>query len=103
MGAKGPMPPALEGRSGFSSSISDSPKFISSDYVSSASHGYGHKGEQLYSDRISEYTPGDRRQYGERLSAYLGRDVPSEPAGRYADSVAFGHKHQVAILQDFLS
>lgn len=96
IGAKGPIPSGLEGRTGFSSSVPDSPKFTSGEYISSASRGYGHKVDQLYSDRITDYAHGDRRQYGDRHTTYVGCDLPSEPIGRYADSGSFSRKHQVA-------
>lgn len=91
---KGSVVTALEGRNTYGSSIPDSPKF-STDYVPSSSRGYGQKVDQLYSDRISEYPPIERRQYAERHSAYLGADLPSETIGRYPEQVPFGHEHQV--------
>nr|XP_027085808.1 protein SHORT ROOT IN SALT MEDIUM 1-like isoform X2 [Coffea arabica] len=97
--AKGSLPSLLEGRRGFNSSMADSPKFASGDYVSSSGHAFGHKVDQLYSDRVSDYTPGDRHQYGDRHSIYIGRELPSEPASRYAESVAFVHKHQPEIYE----
>ncbi|KAI7994060.1 Protein SHORT ROOT IN SALT MEDIUM 1, partial [Camellia lanceoleosa] len=45
MSAKGAGPSALEGRSGYGSAMPDSPKLPSGDFVSSSSHGYGHKSE----------------------------------------------------------
>lgn len=91
IGGKGSGSSALEGRSGFGV---DSPKFTTGDYVSSSSHGYGHKAEQQYSDRVSDYPTLDRHQYGERHSSYAGRDLTSEQASRYPDSISFGQKHQ---------
>lgn len=91
-GGKGSASSALESRSGFSV---DSPKFTAGDYVSSSSHGYGHKAEQQYSDRITDYPTLDRHQYVERHSSYGGRDLTSEQASRYPDSISFGLKHQV--------
>ncbi|OIT05507.1 hypothetical protein A4A49_49077 [Nicotiana attenuata] len=90
---------ALESRSGFTV---DSPKFTAGDYVSLSSHGYGHKAEQQYghkaeqqySNRVSDYPALDRHQYAERHSSYAGRDLTSEQAGRYPDSISFAHKHQ---------
>lgn len=73
----------------------ESPKFAANEYVSSSSRGYGQKVDQLYSDKISEYPSVDRSQYGDRHGAYLGRDLPSDTANRYADSVAYGHDQQV--------
>lgn len=93
-GGKGSVPAALEGRRGYSSAMPESPKFVSGDYVSSSSHGYGQKGDQLFADKISDYPSIDRRQYGERSSAYIGREQ-NEPTGRYVDSLGFGHQHQV--------
>ena len=84
----------MESRRGYSSTIPDSPKFVSSDYVSSSIHGYGQKGDQLYVDKLSDYPSIDRRQYGERSSAYLGREQ-NESTGRYGDSLGFAHQHQV--------
>lgn len=93
---------ALEGRAGYASAITDSPKFSSGEYVPSSSHGYGHKAGQLYAEKVSDFPAIDRRQYGERQSSYLGRDLQSEPTGRYADSVSFAHQHQVFCLYQFL-
>ncbi|KAM3281407.1 protein SHORT ROOT IN SALT MEDIUM 1 [Capsicum chacoense] len=90
-GGKGSASSALESRSGFGV---DSPKFTAGDYVSSSSHGYGHKAEQQYSDRITDYPTLDRHQYVERHSSYGGRDLTSEQASRYPDSISFGLKHQ---------
>lgn len=92
MSSKGAGPSLLEGRSSYVSTMVESPKFGSNDYVSSA---YAHKSNQLYSDKTSDYPSIDRRQYGDRASAYIGRDLQSEPTGRYADSVSFPHQHQV--------
>lgn len=96
MSAKGAGSSALEGRGGYSVNVSDSPKFASGDYLSSSSHGYGHKSDQLYGDKVLDYSGIDRRQYGERQSAYMSRDLHSDPTSRYAaDSVGFSHQHQV--------
>lgn len=89
MGIKGSAT-GLEGRNNYVSSIPDSPKFAANERVSSSSRGYGHKVDQLYPDRLSDYLSVDKRH-----SSYLGRDLPSETASRYADPVAFGHDHQV--------
>ncbi|KAA8530025.1 hypothetical protein F0562_034559 [Nyssa sinensis] len=62
--AKGAGPSALEGRTGYSSAMPESPKFTSEG------------------------------KYGERQGAYTGRDLQSEPTGRYADSIGFSHQHQ---------
>lgn len=88
----------MEGRGGYPSGLSDSPKFTSGDYVPSSSHGYGHKGDQLYKEKIHDYPVIDRRQYGERQSAYIARDMQSDTAVRYADSVGLSHQHQVLLL-----
>ncbi|KAK4373430.1 hypothetical protein RND71_008814 [Anisodus tanguticus] len=88
---KGSGSSALESRSGFGV---DSPKFAAGAYVSSSSHGYGHKAEQQYSDRVYDYPTLDRREYGERHSSYAGRDLTNEQASRYPDSLSLGHKHQ---------
>lgn len=88
----------LEGRSNYGSSIPDSPRFTSNDYVSSSSRDYGQKVDQLYSDRILDYPSIDRHQYDGRHRLYVGRDLPSETVGRYTDSVAFGQEHQVLKL-----
>lgn len=93
---------ALESRGAYASTVPDSPKFSSGDYVSSSSHGYGHKGGQLYAEKVSDYPVIDRRQYSERQSSYLGRDLQSEPTGRYADSVSFAHQHQVLCSHQFI-
>lgn len=94
IGGKGSGSSALESRSGFGV---DSPKFTAGDYVSSSSHGYGHKAEQQYTDRVSDYPTLDRR-YGERHNSYVGRDLTSEQPNRYSDSISFGNKHQVWFL-----
>ncbi|KAL3522783.1 hypothetical protein ACH5RR_015617 [Cinchona calisaya] len=96
MDAKGSMPSPLEGHRGFTS-MPESPKFASSDYVSSSSTGHGLKVVHIYSDSVSDYAPGDRHQYGDRHSVYMGRDLPSEPAPRYVESVSYGHKHQTEL------
>ena len=85
----------MEARSAYASAMPDSPKFASTDYVSSSSHSYSHKGDQMYAEKIPDYPTVERRQYGERQGGYLGRELPSEPTGRYADSAIFGHQHQV--------
>lgn len=96
MSTKGSASSALDSRGGYALGVSDSPKFASGDYVSSSSHGYGHKTEQLYGEKGLEYSGIDRRQYGERQSGYIGRDLTSDPAGRYAaDPVGFSHQRQV--------
>ncbi|KAL7180807.1 hypothetical protein ACSBR1_039797 [Camellia fascicularis] len=94
MSAKGAGPSALEGRSGYGSAMPDSPKLPSGDFVSSSSHGYGHKSEKLFADKISDYSSVDRRQYAERQSAYVGRDLQNVPTGRFGDSMSFAHQHQ---------
>ncbi|KAK3000797.1 hypothetical protein RJ639_021728 [Escallonia herrerae] len=88
--AKGAGQAALQGQSGYGSAMPDSPKFTSGDYVSSSSHGYAQKADQLFSNKISDYPLIDRRQYAERSGLYMGRDLQSEPVG-------FGHQHQVDI------
>ncbi|KAG2377005.1 uncharacterized protein HKW66_Vig0175780 [Vigna angularis] len=98
LSAKGSASSALDGRGGYALGVSDSPKFASGDYVSSSSHAYGHKTEQLYGEKSLEYSGIDRRQYGERQSGYIGRDLTSDPAGRYAaDPVGFSHQRQSEI------
>lgn len=82
----------LENRSGYVPTLPDSPKFASGSYMSPSSHGYGQKGDDLYSDKLSGYVPVDRRQYGERSNTYLGRELPSETTARYADSSNFGRQ-----------
>ena len=92
---------ALEGRAaGYAS-----PKFSSGDYVSTSSHGYGHKGSQLYAEKVTDYPVIDRRQYGDRQSSYMGRDLQTDPTGRYADSVSYAHQHQVlcSIIDFYIS
>ncbi|KAK7348760.1 hypothetical protein VNO80_23419 [Phaseolus coccineus] len=98
LSTKGSASSALDGRGGYALGVSDSPKFASGDYVSSSSHGYGHKTEQLYAEKGLEYSGIDRRQYGERQSGYVGRDLTSDQAGRYAaDPVGFSHQRQSEI------
>jgi len=89
---------ALDARGSYSLGVSDSPKFASSDYLASSTHGYGHKSDQLYGDKSLDYSGLDRRQYGERQSGYTGRDLASDPAGRYAtDAGGYSHQHQVCV------
>ncbi|KAE9605540.1 putative Cell cycle and apoptosis regulator protein [Lupinus albus] len=103
MGIKAAASSALDGRGGYSLGVSGSPKFASGDYVPSSSHGYGHKSDQMYGDKGLDYSGIDRRQYGERQSAYTGRDIPSDLAGRYAaDHVGFNHQHQQAEIYDLI-
>ncbi|XP_012568287.1 protein SHORT ROOT IN SALT MEDIUM 1 isoform X2 [Cicer arietinum] len=100
LSAKGAGSSALDARGGYSLGVSDSPKFASGDYVSSSSHGYGHKSDQLYGDKSLDYSGLDRRQYGERQSGYLGRDLASDTTGRYAtDAVGYSHQHQASLLR----
>ncbi|KAK2429180.1 protein SHORT ROOT IN SALT MEDIUM [Trifolium repens] len=101
LSTKGAGSSALDARGGYSLGVSDSPKFASSDYLSSSStHGYGHKADQLYGDKSLDYSGLDRRQYGERQSGYIGRDLSSDPTGRYAtDSVGYSHQHQATLLR----
>ncbi|XP_027914489.1 protein SHORT ROOT IN SALT MEDIUM 1 isoform X1 [Vigna unguiculata] len=101
LSTKGSASSALDGRGGYALGVSDSPKFASGDYVSSSSHAYGHKTEQLYGEKGLEYSGIDRRQYGERQSGYIGRDLTSDPAGRYAaDPVGFSHQRQQSEIYD---
>ncbi|MCH96256.1 cell division cycle and apoptosis regulator protein 1, partial [Trifolium medium] len=102
LSTKGAGSSALDARGGYSLGVSDSPKFASSDYLSSSStHGYGHKSDQLYGDKSLDYSGLDRRQYGERQSGYIGRDLSSDPTGRYAtDSVGYSHQHQQSEIYD---
>lgn len=93
----------MEGRGGYASAIADSPKYLSSDYISSSSHGYGHRTDQLFTEKVTEYPTLDRRQYNERQSAYLGRDLNTDAAGRFSESsVGFGHQRHVWFLEDYL-
>ncbi|KAI9112926.1 hypothetical protein K1719_016040 [Acacia pycnantha] len=101
LSAKGAGPSALKGRGGYAVNVSDSPKFASGDYLSSSSHGYGHKSDQLYGDKVLDYSGIDRRQYGERQSAYMSRGLQNDPASRYAaDPVGFSHQHQQPEIYD---
>ncbi|XP_062111555.1 protein SHORT ROOT IN SALT MEDIUM 1 [Humulus lupulus] len=86
---------ALESRGAYTSAVPDSPKFSSGDYVSSTSHGYAHKGGQLYGEKVPDYPVIDRRQYGERQSSYMGRDLQNESTGRFSDSVSFAHQSEI--------
>lgn len=94
MSAKAVVSSALEGRGGYAG-VPDSPKFAAADYVSSSGHGYGRKSDHLYTEKISDYNTIDRRQYAEHHSAYVGRELATEVAGRYIDSVGYGHQRQV--------
>ncbi|KAJ1443697.1 Cell division cycle and apoptosis regulator protein 1 [Sesbania bispinosa] len=97
LSTKGAASSALDGHGGYTLGVSNSPKFASGDYVSSSSHGYGHKSDQLYGDKTLDYSGIDRRQYGEPQSGYIGWDLTSDPTARYAaDVVGFTHQHQVA-------
>uniref|UniRef100_A0A2P2KBP3 Uncharacterized protein n=1 Tax=Rhizophora mucronata TaxID=61149 RepID=A0A2P2KBP3_RHIMU len=98
MNAKGGGPSALEGRGGYSS-VTDSPKFASGEYLAASSHGYSHKSDPLFVDKIPDYSALDRRQYIDRHSAYMGRDIQNDPAARYTDSLSFGHQHQASLLR----
>ncbi|KAI3713942.1 hypothetical protein L1987_72530 [Smallanthus sonchifolius] len=84
---KGAGSSVLEGRSGYGSTRQDSPKYASGDYPL-ASQKYA-KGESMFSD--------DRLPYAERTSTYSGRDLQSDSTVRFADSIAFGHKHKTDI------
>lgn len=88
IGAKGSGPSVLENRGVYASAKQDSPKFSSGEYIPASSHA------QLYGEKGPDYPTIDRRQYG-RQSAYMGRDLQSDPTGRFADSVGFGPQHQV--------
>lgn len=78
----------FEGRSGYGSTMQDSPKYTSENYPA-ANQKYVSKGEKMFSD--------DRLPYAERSSAYSGRDLQTESTVRLADSLAFGHQHQVFV------
>ncbi|CAM8922227.1 unnamed protein product [Rhodiola kirilowii] len=87
MSLKGPGSASLEGRSSYASARQESPpKYTPGEYGSST-RGYGQKIDPLYSEKIKDY-------YGEQ-NAYMGRDLRSEPSGRYADSLGYGSQHQV--------
>lgn len=88
-------PSAMEGRTGYGSGIADSPKYTSKDYVANSSHGYGHQSELSITDNMAEYASLERRQLVERQGAYVGRDLPVEAIGRYADSVGYTHKTEM--------
>jgi hypothetical protein len=88
-GSKASGPSALEGRTGYGPAMQQSPKFKSGEYA------YGQKSEQLLPEKISDYaSAADRRQYSERLNSYMGRDLQSEPASRYADPIAYSHQQK---------
>lgn len=89
LNAKGSGPSSMEGRASYGSGIADSPKYSSKDYVSTPSHGYGHKSELLIADKMTEYASLERRQFAERHGAYAGRELPIEAGGRYTDSVGY--------------
>ncbi|KAL6958863.1 hypothetical protein U1Q18_040210 [Sarracenia purpurea var. burkii] len=75
MNAKGASSFVLEGRSGYGSTMPDSTKHTTGDYTLPSSHGYGRKSDQLFFEKISDYPSVDGHQYGERQSAYVGRDL----------------------------
>lgn len=93
--AKGTGPSVLEGRSGYGSTIQELPKYTAGDY-SAAIQKYDQKSEKMYPDKLTDYPSRDRLLYAERPSAYSGRDLQNESAVRLADSIAFGHQHQVS-------
>ncbi|RID52871.1 hypothetical protein BRARA_G00304 [Brassica rapa] len=68
------------------SPLCQSPKYASGSYLSPSSNVYGQKVEDLYSDKLSGYVFVDRRQFGERSSIYLGRELQSDTTTRYSDS-----------------
>lgn len=92
---KGSGPTAMEGRTSYAAGRADSPKYVSKDYVATSSHGYGHKSELLIPDKMAEYASLERRQYAERQGPYVGRDLPVEACGRYADAVGYSHKSEM--------
>ncbi|GAB2242015.1 hypothetical protein Droror1_Dr00018790 [Drosera rotundifolia] len=92
--AKTAGPSGLDARGVYISARPESPKYTPAEYAVSSSHGYGQNSERLLLEKLPEYLPVERRQYGERQSAYLGRDLPAEIAGRYADSISHSHQHQ---------
>ncbi|KAL9261929.1 SHORT ROOT IN SALT MEDIUM 1-like protein, partial [Drosera capensis] len=92
--AKTSGPSGLDARGVYISARPESPKYTPAEYVVSSSHGYGQNSERLLVEKLPEYLPVERRQYGERQSVYLGRDLPAEIAGRYADSISHSHQHQ---------
>uniref|UniRef100_A0A803MVH1 EF-hand domain-containing protein n=1 Tax=Chenopodium quinoa TaxID=63459 RepID=A0A803MVH1_CHEQI len=92
---KGSGPSTMEVRTGYGSGRADSPKYTAKDYVAAASHGYGHKSELLIPDKMADYVSLERRQFAERQGVYVGRDLPVEAGGRYADSVGYAHKSEM--------
>lgn len=96
----------MDGRAGYISAGPDSSKFTSSalgsslgtnvdDYIPS-----GYKGDQYSLSKGTEYTPTERRYYGEPQSTFIGRDLPPDPVRRYADS-SVGHQTQVYFFLSF--
>lgn len=93
LSVKGSGSSVIEGRASYASGIKDSPKYTSKDYASAAlSHGYDHKSELSIPEKMAEYATLERRQFAERQGAYLGRDLPVDAIGRYADSSGYAHK-----------
>ena len=88
-------PSGIQGRGAYGSAIPDSPKFNQNDYIPSASHGYSHKSEKMFSDKISDYSSMDRHHYSEQQPGYAGRDLHNESSSRYGDSTTFGQQRQV--------
>ncbi|KAF9623704.1 hypothetical protein IFM89_003849 [Coptis chinensis] len=68
---------SLQGRALYASTVPESSNFASGDYVSSL----------------------ERRNYADHQSAYIGRDLQSEPSRRYTDSVGLGSQHQASLLR----
>nr|XP_043606626.1 protein SHORT ROOT IN SALT MEDIUM 1-like isoform X2 [Erigeron canadensis] len=97
---KGAGSSVLEGRSGYDSTMQDSPKYASRDYAA-ATQKYGQKGEKLYPDKLNDYLLEDRLPYAERLTSYSGRDLQNEAAPRFADSIAFGRQRQTDIYDRY--
>ncbi|CAO2822015.1 unnamed protein product, partial [Amaranthus hypochondriacus] len=96
LSVKGSGSSVIEGRASYASGIKDSPKYTSKDYASAAlSHGYDHKSELSIPEKMAEYATLERRQFAERQGAYLGRDLPVDASGRYADSSGYAHKTEM--------
>ncbi|KAL8142335.1 hypothetical protein V2J09_015367 [Rumex salicifolius] len=94
--AKGAQSSAVEARGGYGSLRPNSPRYASTEYVPSTSLGYTLKTDRLLAEKIPDYASIDRRQYADRQSAYMTRDLPNDGTGRYSDSVGYAH-HQPEI------
>ncbi|URD78443.1 cell division cycle and apoptosis regulator 1 [Musa troglodytarum] len=102
------VPSALQGRSAYPSVLVESSKFSSAtlgssmgittdDYVSATNRAYSQKGDQFSAIKNPDYALTDRRHYGEHQGAFVGRELQSDSARRYLDSVSLSNRHQAEL------